>query len=56
MTTLTLGVDRGERQKYFVAELFQHPAKLHLGLLAWLIDRYTAPVIPLATRWPALAR
>jgi hypothetical protein len=39
----TFGSDLSVRRRLFVPEVFQHPAKLHLGLLQRLIDRYTAP-------------
>jgi hypothetical protein len=39
----TFPVDRGLRTKLFGREAFNHPAKLHLGLLQRLIDLYTAP-------------
>lgn len=41
--TLNLGTDRSLRYRYFTRESLAHPAKLHLGLLAWIVDRYTAP-------------
>lgn len=31
------------RRRWFKEESFSHPAKAHLGLLQFLIDRYTAP-------------
>lgn len=40
---LDLGSDIGLRNKYFVRASYAHPAKLHLGLLAWIIERYTRP-------------
>jgi hypothetical protein len=40
---LTLGSDRPLRTRYFVPASIWHPAKLHLGLLQYLIDRYTLP-------------
>jgi hypothetical protein len=40
---LDLGSDLRLRYRYFMRESLQHPAKLHLGLLAWLIERYTRP-------------
>ena len=42
-TPWVFGVDSGLRRRLFGAEVFQHPAKLHLGLLQRLIDLYTAP-------------
>lgn len=42
-TILDLGSDLALRYRYFTRESMAHPAKLHLGLLAWIIDRYTAP-------------
>lgn len=48
MTTTTdnlldLGSDLALRYRYFTRESMAHPAKLHLKLLAWIADRYTAP-------------
>ena len=40
---LTFGSDVALRTRWFVPASFAHPAKLHLGLLSWLIDRYTRP-------------
>lgn len=40
---LDLGSDLALRYRYFSRESLAHPAKLHLGLLSWLIDRYTKP-------------
>jgi predicted RNA methylase len=40
---LDLGSDLTLRYRYFSRESLAHPAKLHLGLLAWLLDRYTRP-------------
>lgn len=40
---LQLGSDLALRYRYFSRESLAHPAKLHLGLLAWLLDRYTKP-------------
>lgn len=40
---LDLGSDLALRYRYFTAESLAHPAKLHLKLLAHIIDRYTAP-------------
>lgn len=42
-TLLDLGSDLALRYRYFSRESLAHPAKLHLGLLAWLLDRYTRP-------------
>jgi tRNA G10 N-methylase Trm11 len=42
-TILELGSDLGLRYRYFTKESMAHPAKLHLGLLAWIAARYTAP-------------
>lgn len=36
-------VDTSVRRRLFVADVFSHPAKLHLGLLQKLIDKYTYP-------------
>src|SRR6185436_5267687 len=40
---LDLGSDLRLRYRYFSKASLEHPAKLHLGLLAWLIERYTRP-------------
>jgi DNA modification methylase len=40
---LDLGSDLVIRYQWFTKESLGHPAKLHLGLLQWLIDRYTTP-------------
>lgn len=40
---LDLGSDLALRYRYFTRESLAHPAKLHLGLLAHLIERYTRP-------------
>ncbi len=40
---LDLGSDLALRYRYFSRASLAHPAKLHLGLLAWLLDRYTRP-------------
>ena len=40
---LDLGSDLSLRFCYFTSESLAHPAKCHLGLLQWLIDRYTRP-------------
>jgi Putative RNA methylase family UPF0020 len=40
---LELGSDVASRQRLFGPESFAHPAKLHLGLLAFLLARYTRP-------------
>ncbi len=40
---LELGSDLGLRYRYFTKESMAHPAKLHLGLLAWIVERYTTP-------------
>lgn len=42
-TYLELGSDLALRYRYFTRESMAHPAKLHLKLLAWIIDRYTQP-------------
>ncbi len=42
-TLLDLGSDLHLRYQYFTPESMAHPAKLHLGLLRWIIDRYTLP-------------
>jgi len=40
---LDFGSDLHLRYKWFTPESLAHPAKLHLGLLHWLIERYTKP-------------
>lgn len=40
---LDLGSDLSLRYRYFTKASLAHPAKLHLGLLAWLVERYTRP-------------
>lgn len=40
---LRLGTDVSLRRRYFVEATFAHPAKLHLGLLEWVLERYTKP-------------
>ena len=40
---LDFGSDLHLRNKWFVPESLSHPAKLHLGLLHWLLERYTKP-------------
>lgn len=40
---LSFGSDLALRYRYFTPESLAHPAKLHLKLLAHIIDRYTAP-------------
>lgn len=40
---LNLGSDLALRYRYFTRESMAHPAKLHLKLLAWIVDRYTTP-------------
>lgn len=42
-TVLDLGSDVGIRNRYFSRDSYSHPAKLHLGLLQWIVDRYTQP-------------
>jgi DNA modification methylase len=42
-SVLDFGTDVVLRSRWFVLASFQHPAKLHLGLLSWLLDRYTKP-------------
>lgn len=42
-TVLELGSDISLRYRYFTRESMAHPAKLHLGLLAWIVQRYTKP-------------
>lgn len=38
---LELGSDLALRHQFFTKASLAHPAKLHLGLLAWLVERYT---------------
>jgi len=40
---LDFGSDLHLRLRWFNAESFGHPAKLHLGLLHWLVEKYTRP-------------
>jgi hypothetical protein len=40
---LDLGSDLSIRYRWFVKASLAHPAKLHLGLLQWVLDRYTLP-------------
>lgn len=40
---LELGSDRALRRRWFGPDSYGHMAKCHLGLLQWLIDRYTRP-------------
>lgn len=40
---LTFAQDRALRGRYFDPASFGHPAKLHLGLLGWIVERYTQP-------------
>ena len=40
---LDFGTDRALRRRYFVPDSWAHPAKLHLHLVRWLIERYTVP-------------
>jgi predicted RNA methylase len=40
---LELGSDRALRRRLFTEASFEHPAKLNLNLLSWLLERYTRP-------------
>jgi tRNA G10 N-methylase Trm11 len=40
---LQFGTDRALRRRLFVPDSWAHPAKLHLHLVQWLVERYTAP-------------
>jgi len=40
---LRLGADRAMRQRLFTKASFAHPAKLHLGFLAYLVEQHTRP-------------
>jgi predicted RNA methylase len=40
---LELGSDLALRYRYFTKASLAHPAKLHLGLLQWILGRYTLP-------------
>ena len=42
-TILDLGSDLSIRYRWFVRASLAHPAKLHLGVLQWILDRYTRP-------------
>jgi DNA modification methylase len=43
MQQLHFGSDLHLRNRWFVPESIAHPAKLHLGLLHWIIEKYTRP-------------
>jgi predicted RNA methylase len=40
---LTFHTDISMRRRYFTRESMAHPAKLHLGLLRWVVGRFTLP-------------
>ena len=40
---LDFGSDLHLRYKWFTPESLAHPAKLHLGLLHWILEKYTRP-------------
>jgi hypothetical protein len=40
---MDFGSDLHLRNKWFTPESLSHPAKLHLGLLHWIVERYTKP-------------
>lgn len=40
---LDLGSDLATRYRYFTRASLAHPAKMHAGLLLWLVERYSAP-------------
>lgn len=40
---LDFGSDLHLRNQWFIPESMGHPAKLHLGLLQWIVNRYTKP-------------
>jgi len=40
---MDFGSDLHLRNRWFVPESLGHPAKLHLGLLHWIVERYTKP-------------
>jgi hypothetical protein len=40
---VTFASDLPQRLRYFVPQSLLHPAKLHLGLLQYIVDRYTRP-------------
>lgn len=42
-TMLDLGSDKSLRFRLFTRASLEHPAKLHLGLLQWIVERYTRP-------------
>lgn len=42
-THLDLGSDLALRYRFFSKASLAHPAKLHLGVLSWIIERYTQP-------------
>ena len=37
------GTDRALRRRFFCPDSWAHPAKLHLRLVQWLVERYTQP-------------
>ena len=39
--TISFKSDTKKRKKYFTPEHFAHPAKMHLGLLLWIVGKYT---------------
>ena len=43
MTELTFKSGTKHRKQYFTGLHFSHPAKMHLSLQLWLIDKYTKP-------------
>lgn len=42
-TPLDFGSDRAVRLRHFTDESFEHPAKMHAGLLLWIVETYTLP-------------
>lgn len=40
---ITFRSDSKHRKWHFDSRRFRHPAKMHLSLCLWLIDRYTKP-------------
>lgn len=40
---IRLGSDLSLRYKFFSRSSLEHPAKLHLGLVRWIVEKYTRP-------------
>lgn len=48
---LYFGTDRALRRRLFVSPRWVHPAKLHLHLVQWLVERSTAPGDTILEHW-----